>query len=95
MGEHRRKFSPQFKAEAADGDLGWQACRGGRPGPGSQRHDSGELGERLAAEHPEPDQPLSPVESAHVKELEPEVAWLRLEKEFPEKRRPSSGGSAP
>jgi hypothetical protein len=27
-------------------------------------------------EHPEPDQPVSPVERARVKELEDEVAWL-------------------
>jgi transposase-like protein len=33
-------------------------------------------------EHPEPDQPLSPVERARVKELEDEVARLRMENEF-------------
>jgi transposase-like protein len=33
-------------------------------------------------EHPEPDQPLSPVERARVKELEAEVARLRMENEF-------------
>jgi hypothetical protein len=33
-------------------------------------------------EHPEPDQPLSPAERARVKELEDEVARLRMENEF-------------
>jgi hypothetical protein len=33
-------------------------------------------------EHPEPDQPLSPVERVRVKELEAEVARLRMENEF-------------
>jgi len=33
-------------------------------------------------EHPEPDQPLSPVERARVRELEAEVARLRMENEF-------------
>ena len=33
-------------------------------------------------EHPEPDQPLSPAERARVKELEDDVARLRMENEF-------------
>jgi transposase len=33
-------------------------------------------------EHPEPDQPVSPVERARVKELEDDVARLRMENEF-------------
>ena len=36
-------------------------------------------------EHPEPDQPLSPVERARVKELEAEVTRLRMENEFGKK----------
>ena len=32
--------------------------------------------------HPEPDQPLTPVERAHVKELEDEIRRLRMENEF-------------
>ena len=44
------------------------------------------------SEHPEPDQPLSPVERARVKELEAEVARLRMENEFLKRRRPSSPG---
>jgi len=33
-------------------------------------------------EHPEPDQPLTPVERVHVKELEDEIRRLRMENEF-------------
>jgi transposase len=33
-------------------------------------------------EHPEPDQPLSPAERARVKELEDEVARLRMKNKF-------------
>ncbi len=36
-------------------------------------------------ENPEPDQPLSPVERARVKELEDEVRRLRMENEFGKK----------
>jgi transposase-like protein len=47
-------------------------------------HD-GTLATRLNVwrrEHPEPDQPLSPVERARVKELEEENRRLRMENEF-------------
>jgi transposase-like protein len=47
-------------------------------------HD-GTLGNWVNAwrrENPEPDQPLSPMERARVKELEAEVARLRMENEF-------------
>ena len=43
-------------------------------------------------ENPEPDQPLSPVERARVKELEDEVRRLPMENEFGKKQRPSSRG---
>ena len=33
-------------------------------------------------EHPEPDQPLTPVERAQVKELEDEIRRLRMENDF-------------
>jgi hypothetical protein len=48
-------------------------------------------------ENPEPDQPLSPMERAHVKELEAEVARPRMENEFLKKRRPTgvSGSGGP
>ena len=57
-------------------------------------HD-GTLGNWVGAwrrENPEPDQPLSPVERARVKELEDEVARLRMENESRKKQRPSSRG---
>ncbi len=47
-------------------------------------HD-GTLGNWVNAwrlEHPEPEKSLSPVERARVKELEAEVARLRMENEF-------------
>ena len=93
MPEHRRKFSPQFKAEAVQ-----MVIETGKPIAQVARdlgiHD-GTLGNWVGAwrrEHPEPDQPLSPVERARVKELEDEVARLRLENEFLKKQRPSSPG---
>jgi transposase len=83
MPEHRRKFSPQFKAEAVQ-----MVIETGKPIAEVARdlgiHD-GTLGNWVNAwrrEHPEPDQPLSPVERTRVKELEAEVARLRLENEF-------------
>ncbi len=69
MPEHSRKFSPQFKAEAVQ-----MVISTGKPIAEVARdlgvHD-GTLGNWVAAwrrENPEPDQPLSPVERARVKE---------------------------
>ena len=83
MTERRRKFSPQFRAEAVQ-----MVIETGKPIAEVARdlgiHD-GTLGNWVNAwrrEHPEPDQPLSPVERARVKELEDEVARLRMENEF-------------
>jgi transposase-like protein len=82
MPEHR-KFSPQFKAEAVQ-----MVIETGKPIAGVARdlgiHD-GTLGNWVTAwrrEHPEPDQPLSPVERARVTELEEENRRLRMENEF-------------
>ena len=93
MPEHRRKFSPQFRAEAVQ-----MVISTGRPIAEVARdlgiHD-GTLGNWVNAwrrEHPEPDQPLSPVERARVKELEDEVARLRMENEFLKKAALDSGG---
>ena len=65
MPEHRRQFSPQFKAEAVQ-----MVISTGKPIAQVARdlgiHD-GTLGNWVNAwrrEHPEPDQPLSPVELA-------------------------------
>jgi transposase-like protein len=83
MPEHRRRFSPQFRAEAVQ-----MVISTGRPIAQVARDlgiGDGTLGNWVTAwrrEHPEPDQPLSPVERARVKELEDEVARLRMENEF-------------
>jgi transposase-like protein len=83
MPEHRRKFSPQFKAEAVQ-----MVIETGKPIAQVARdlgiHD-GTLGNWVNAwrrEHPEPEKALSPVERARVKELEDENRRLRMENEF-------------
>ena len=83
MPEHRRQFSPQFKAEAVQ-----MVIETSKPIAQVARdlgiHD-GTLGNWVNAwrrEHPEPDQALSPVERARVKELEDENRRLRMENEF-------------
>jgi transposase-like protein len=83
MTEHRRRFSPQFKAEAVQ-----MVIETGKPVAAVARdlgiHD-GTLGNWVAAcqrEHPQPDQALSPVERARVKELQDENRRLRMENEF-------------
>src|SRR5215471_19590205 len=93
MPEHRRQFSPQFKAEAVQ-----MVIETGKPIAAVARdlgiHD-GTLGNWVDAwrrEDPEPDQPLSPVERARVRELEEENRRLRMENEFLKKQRPSSPG---
>src|SRR3954468_8519150 len=73
MPEQRRRFSAQFKAEAVQ-----MVIETGRSIAEVARdlgiHD-GTLGNWVNGwrrAHPEPDQPLTPVERAHVKELEDE-----------------------
>lgn len=70
MTEHRRKFSPQFRAEAVA-----MVIETGKPVAVVARdlgiHD-GTLGNWLNAwrrEHPEPDKAPSPVDRARMKEL--------------------------
>ena len=83
MTEHRRKFSPQFRAEAVQ-----MVISTGKPIAQVARDlgiGDGTLGNWVNAwrrENPEPDQPVSPMERARVKELEDEVARLRMENEF-------------
>ena len=83
MPEHRRRFSPQFKAEAVQ-----MVIETGKPiaaVAGDLGIHDGTLGNWVNAwrrEHPEPDEPLSPVERARVKELEEENRRLRMENEF-------------
>lgn len=83
MPEQRRRFSPQFKAEAVQ-----MVLETGKPLAEIARdlgiHD-GTLGNWVNAwrrEHPEPDQAITPVERARVKELEDENRRLRMENEF-------------
>src|SRR5277367_4583768 len=92
MTEHRRKFSPQFKAEAVQ-----MVIETGKPIAEVARdlgiHD-GTLGNWVNAwhrDHPEPDNALSPVERARVKELEDENRRLRMENEFLKKAAASRG----
>ena len=83
MPEKRRKFSPQFKAEAVQ-----LVIETGKPVAEVARDlgvNDGTLGNWVKAwrdANPEPVAELSPVERAHVKELEDEVRRLRLENEF-------------
>jgi transposase-like protein len=83
MSEQRRKFSPQFKAEAVQ-----LVIETGKPIAEVARdlgiHD-GTLGNWVNAwrrENPEPEAPLSPTERVRVKELEDENRRLRMENEF-------------
>jgi transposase-like protein len=81
--EYRRKFSPQFKAEAVQ-----MVIETGKPIAEVARDlgiHEGTLGNWVTAwrrDHPEPDQPVSPVERARVSELEEENRRLRMENEF-------------
>ncbi|SCL27251.1 Transposase and inactivated derivatives [Micromonospora rhizosphaerae] len=88
MPEQRRRFSPQFKAEAVQ-----MVIETGKPIAVVARelgiHD-GTLGNWVNAwrrEHPEPDQPVNPTERARVKEMEEEIRRLRMENEFLKKSR--------
>jgi transposase len=83
MPEHRRRFSPQFKAEAVQ-----MVLETGKPIAEIARdldiHD-GTLGNWVNAwrrENPEPEEAVSPVERARVKEMEDEIRRLRMENEF-------------
>jgi transposase len=83
MPEQRRKFSPQFKAEAVQ-----MVLETGKPIAEVARdlgiHD-GTLGNWMNAwrrDHPEPEQQLTPVERARVNELQEENRRLRMENEF-------------
>src|SRR3954452_3909081 len=83
MVEQRRRFSPQFKAEAVQ-----LVIETGKPIAVVARelgiHD-GTLGNWVHAwrrAHPEPDQPINPVERARVQEMEEEIRRLRMENEF-------------
>ena len=83
MPRARRKFSPQFKAEAVA-----MVLETGKPIAEVARdlgvHD-GTLGNWVKAwrdANPESEPELSPVERAHMTELEDEIRRLRMENEF-------------
>src|SRR5919106_4638407 len=93
MPQQRRKFSPQFKAEAVQ-----LVLETGKPIAEVARDlgiNEGTLGNWVNAwrrDNPEPEQPLTPMERARVTELEEENRRLRMENEFLKKPRPSSPG---
>ncbi len=83
MPEQRRRFSPQFKAEAVQ-----MVVETGKPIAEIARdlgvHD-GTLGNWVNAwrqANPQPAVSDSPVERARVKEMEDEIRRLRMENEF-------------
>ena len=83
MPERRRKFSPQFKAEAVH-----LVIETGKP-IAEVAHDlgvnDGTLGNWVKAwrdANPETEPELSPLERARMKELEEENRRLRMENEF-------------
>ena len=86
MPEQRRRFSPQFRAEAVQ-----MVMETGRPiaeVAGDLGIHDGTLGNWVNAwrrEHPGPDPRLSPTERVRVREREDEIRRLRMENEFPEK----------
>jgi transposase-like protein len=79
----RRKFSPQFKAEAVQ-----MVIESGRPIAEIARDlgvNDGTLGNWVKLwrdENPVPEKALSPVERARVSEMEEEIRRLRMENEF-------------
>lgn len=83
MPEKRRKFSPQFKAEAVQ-----MVIETGKPVAEVARDlgvNDGTLGNWVGAwrdANPEPATALSPIERARVSELEEENRRLRMENEF-------------
>jgi transposase-like protein len=93
MPERRRRFSPQFKAEAV-----LLVIETGRPIAEVARDlgvHEGALGNWVKAwrdANPESEPELSPVERARMTELEEEIRRLRMENEFLKKPRPSSPG---
>jgi transposase len=83
MSERRRKFSPQFKAEAVQ-----MVIETGKPVAEVARDlgvNDGTLGNWVAAwrdANPEPATAGSPIERARVSEMEAEIRRLRMENKF-------------
>ena len=83
MAEKRRKFSPQFKAEAVQMVVGTdrsiaQVARD----LGVVEQTLGNWVKAWRDANPEPEPGVSPVERARMNELEEEVRRLRMENEF-------------
>ena len=83
MPERRRKFSPQFKAEAVQ-----MVVESGKPIAEVAR-DLGVVAQTLGNwvkawrdANPESETALSPIERARVTEMEEEIRRLRMENEF-------------
>src|SRR5688572_31045860 len=93
MPEQRRRFSPQFKAEAVQ-----MVLETGKPIAEVARDlgiNEGTLGNWVnlwRRDNPEPVPDLSPVERARVKEMEDEIRRLRMENEFLKKAAVESTG---
>ena len=83
MPEQRRRFSPQFKAEAVR-----MVLETGKPIAEVARDlgiNEGRRGNWVniwRRENPEPTTELTPMERARVKEMEDEIRRLRMENEF-------------
>lgn len=93
MPEQRRRFSPQFKAEAVQ-----MVIETGKPIAEVSRDlgiRDGTLGNWVNSwrrQYPEPDEPVTSTERSRVKEMEDQIRRLRMENEFLKKPRPSSRG---
>ena len=83
MAAHRRKFSPQFKAEAVQ-----FVIESGRPVAHVARElqiNEATLGNWVKAwrdANPQPEEAPSPVERQRMDEMEAELRQLRMENEF-------------
>lgn len=83
MSTKRRKFSPQFKAEAVQ-----MVVETDKPIAAVARDlqiNEGTLGNWVGAwrrENPEPEPEMTPTERARVAEMEDEIRRLRMENEF-------------
>jgi len=83
MSSKRRKFSPQYKAEAVQ-----MVLETGKPIAEVARDlgiNEGTLGNWVnvyRTSNPEPEAPLTPMERARVAEMQEELRRLRMENEF-------------
>ena len=83
MARSRRKFSPQFKAEAVQLVIE-TVCPVAEVARELEIIEStlGNWMNQRKAEHPEHEKALSPLERARVAEMEDEIRKLRMENEF-------------